>query len=138
MKKVYNVRFLKSNGVPDETQLNAENTEELIELVDSLREEMDITEIILMEQVGQVRYYVCAIGYEANSNITDYEENFGDFDSYEDAYRCFVKTQCLSETELFAKVPRKIKSLLLQLEECEETPELIQCIDVINECTINR
>ena len=79
-----------------------------------------------------IRYYVCGLGYDENNCITDYEQYFGDFDTYEEAYELFVKVQCRGAA-LFADVESKVRKLLIQLEECEETDEAIECIDVKNE-----
>ena len=80
----------------------------------------------------QTRYYVCGLGYDENYCITDYEQDFGDFDTYEEAYEMFVKLQCRDAEQFFTKAP-DVYQLLLQLEECEETDEAISCIDVKNE-----
>ena len=80
----------------------------------------------------ETRYYVCGLGYDENDCITDYEQSFGDFDTYEEAYELFVKLQCRSEESFFAKAPN-VYQLLIQLEECEETDDEINCIDVKNE-----
>ena len=77
-------------------------------------------------------YYVCGLGYDVNGNITDYEKYYGDFDTYEQAYARFVTVQCMSRDVLFPNV-RGVHQLLIQLEECEETEEEINCIDVKNE-----
>lgn len=79
-----------------------------------------------------IRYYVCSLGYDENDCITDYEEDFGDFDTYEEAYELFVKLQCRSE-ESFFEDASEVYELLIQLEECEETYGEISCIDVKNE-----
>lgn len=79
-----------------------------------------------------IRYYVCGIGYDENDCVTDYEKDFGDFDTYKEAYEVFVKLQCKDEKTFFEKAP-EIYQLLVQLEECEEDDEEIDCIDVINE-----
>ena len=80
----------------------------------------------------KTRYYVCGIGYDENDCITDYERKFGDFGTYEQAYARFVTVQCMSRDVLFANVCG-VHQMLLQLEECEETEEEINCIDVKNE-----
>lgn len=80
----------------------------------------------------ETRYYVCGLGYDENEHITDYECDFGDFDTYEEAYELFVKLQCRPYESFFTEVP-KIYQLLLQLEECEEDDECTECIDVKNE-----
>jgi hypothetical protein len=79
-----------------------------------------------------IRYYVSGIGYDENDCVTDYEEDFGDFDTYEGAYELFVKLQCRSEESFFENAS-EVYELLIQLEECEETDEEINCIDVRNE-----
>ena len=80
----------------------------------------------------KTRYYVCGLGYDVNGNITDDEQYFGDFDTYEEAYELFVKLQCRN-TESFFENASGINQLLIQVEECEETDDAITCIDVKNE-----
>lgn len=80
----------------------------------------------------EVRYYVCGLGYDKDNCVTDYECDFGDFDTYEEAYECFVKVQCSSPYSLFSH-PLASYQMLIQLEECEETENEINCIDVKNE-----
>jgi hypothetical protein len=80
----------------------------------------------------KIRFYVCGLGYDENNRIFDGEMNFGDFDTYEEAYETFVKLQCKDVCWFFEGAP-KWYQLLLQLEECEETDEEINCIDVKNE-----
>ena len=85
----------------------------------------------------KTRYYVCGLGYDEHDCITDYEQDFGDFDTYEEAYELFVKLQC-RDTGWFFESSTDIYQLLLQLEECEEDDDEINCIDVKNEwCIIN-
>ena len=79
-----------------------------------------------------VRYYVCGLGYDEHDCIADYEQDFGDFDTYAEAYELFVKLQCAGTELFFAKAP-EIYQVLLQLEECEETDGSISCTDVKNE-----
>lgn len=83
----------------------------------------------------KIRYYVSGIGYDEDDCITDYDEGFGDFDTYEEAYELFVRLQCRSEGSFF-KDAADVYELLIQLEECEETDEAITCIDVKNEWCI--
>jgi hypothetical protein len=75
---------------------------------------------------------VCGLGYDENDCITDYEQSFGDFDTYEEAYELFVKLQCKDEASFFKKTPN-LYQWLIQLEKCEETDDEINCIDVKNE-----
>lgn len=82
-----------------------------------------------------IRYYVCGLGYDVNGNITDYETDFGDFDTIEEAYELFMKLQDRSEESFFEDMP-EVYELLIQLEECEETDEEITCIDVKDEFSV--
>lgn len=78
------------------------------------------------------RYYVCGLGYDENNCITGYEQDLGDFDTYEEAYEEFVMLQCRDIGWFFRNTPN-VYQLLLQLEECEETDDAISCVDVKNE-----
>ena len=80
----------------------------------------------------QTRYYISALAYDKDDCITDYEQDFGNFDTYEEAYEEFVKLQC-KDVEWFFKNQANEYQLLLQLEECEESGEEINCVDVKNE-----
>ena len=80
----------------------------------------------------KTRYYVCGLGYDENNCITDYEDCFGDFDTYEEAYEEFVKLQCRHTGWFFEDAPN-LYQLLLQLEECEEYDDYSACIDIKNE-----
>ena len=79
----------------------------------------------------KTRYYVCGLGYDENNCITDYEQEFGDFDTYEEAYESFVNLQCKPEESFFEN--SDVYQLLIQLEECEEYDDSTECIDVHNE-----
>ena len=79
-----------------------------------------------------IRYYVSGLGYDENDCITDYDWDFGDFDTYEEAYERFVKLQCCNPESLFTHLLAS-PQMLIQLEECEEDDEEINCIDVKNE-----
>lgn len=80
----------------------------------------------------KIRYYICGLGYDVNDCTTDYEQDFGDFDTYEEAYELFVKLQCRSAESFFTQA-YGVYQLLIQLEECEETDGEINCINVKNE-----
>ena len=84
----------------------------------------------------ETRFYVCGLGYDANGYISDYDQHFGDFDTYEDAYELFVKLQCRNVESFFENISG-INQLLIQLEECEETDDAIICIDIKNEWWID-
>lgn len=79
-----------------------------------------------------IRYCVCGLGYDENYCVNDYEQQFGDFDTYESAYELFVKLQC-KDAESFFKDVTNIYQLLLQVEVCEEDDEGINCVDIKNE-----
>ena len=80
----------------------------------------------------KIRYYVCGLGYDENDCITDYEMDFGDFDTLAEAYELFVQLQCRDVASFFKRKSAPYQ-LLIQLEECEETDDAIECIDVRNE-----
>lgn len=80
----------------------------------------------------KIRYYVCGLGYDVNGNITDYEKDFGNFDTHKEAYEQFVKLQCTNTETLFINAI-EVNQLLIQLEECKVTDDEINCIDVKNE-----
>ena len=147
--KAINIEWDVTDGAEDMTQ------EEINEILGTLPKEMEIPEeledekeildwisdetgflfhgVTLIE--GKLRYYVCGIGYDENDCVTDYEDEFGDFDTYEEAYECFVKLQCKDAASFFEEAP-EIHTLLIQLEECDETETEINCIDVKNEWEI--
>ena len=77
-------------------------------------------------------YCVCGLGYDKNNHITDYEMYLGDFGTYEAAYEEFVKCQC-RDTGWFFRHAEDVYQLLIQLEECEDDGDEINCIDVKNE-----
>ena len=80
----------------------------------------------------KIMYSVCALGYDSDYRITDNFKDFGYFDNYEEAYELFVKIQCADPNKTFADVPYSSK-WMLQLEECEDYGDVIDCIDVHNE-----
>ena len=103
----------------------------LLEWYDEVKDlEMNYTGLIL-EKV-KTRYYVCSIGYNKQNCVIDYACDFGNFDTYEEAYELFVKLQCRNVESFFTNTT-DIYALFIQLEECEETENEITCIDVKNE-----
>lgn len=94
-----------------------------------------------------IRYYVCGLGYDENLEAIDYEVDFGDFDTYEEAYELFVKLQC-KNAEAFFVGTSEVYEIDIRIEECEETEDEIECVNVKNEwgiinpnykkCTMNR
>ena len=78
----------------------------------------------------KTRYYVCGLGYDKDARVTDYELYFGDFDTYEEAYKEFVRRR---DGGWIFYDASDVYTLLLQLEECEVTEDEINCIDVKNE-----
>jgi hypothetical protein len=80
----------------------------------------------------KIRYYVCGLGYDENLEVIDYEVDFGDFDSYKEAYELFVKLQCRSAESFFVNAS-EVYEIDIRLEECEETDDAIECIKIRNE-----
>lgn len=82
------------------------------------------------------RFYVCGIGYDENNRVTDNEWHFGSFNDYAKAYEHFVKLQCRNAASFFKDTNSNVYNvyqLLIQLEECEENEDGVECIDVRNE-----
>lgn len=80
----------------------------------------------------KIRYYVCGLGYDENSEAIDYEVSFGDFDTCEDAYKLFEELANRNAESFFVDAP-DVYEVEVRLEKCEETEDLIECIDVIDE-----
>lgn len=80
----------------------------------------------------KIKYYVCGLGYDENYCVTDYEQDFGDFDTYDEAFELFEKLKNRNEAEFFENAS-KLYQLLIQLEECEEDDDVTECIDVTDE-----
>ena len=85
--------------------------------------------------IAETRYHVCGLGYNEDNEPIDYEEDFGDFDTYVEAYELFVRLQCRDRESFFENAP-EVYALFIQLEECEEDDEEIRCIDIHNEWEI--
>ena len=81
----------------------------------------------------KIRYYVCGIGYDKNDCVTADEWDFRDFDTYEEAYNLFIQLQCRDAASFFTGSKSYVCKMLIQIEECEETDDYIECIDVKNE-----
>lgn len=79
-----------------------------------------------------IRYYVCGLGYNKNLEVIDYEVDFGDFDTYEEAYELFVKLQCRDEESFFTEAS-EVYQIDIRIEECEETDNHIECFQIRNE-----
>lgn len=82
-----------------------------------------------------IRYYVCGLGYDENNKAIDYEVGFGDFDTKEEAYELFEELSNRSAESFFINAP-KVYEIEIRLEECEETDEEIECIDIVDEFSI--
>lgn len=80
----------------------------------------------------KTRYYVVGMGYDKNDHVTDYEQYFGDFDTYEEARDLFMELLHIDRITFFNDIPN-VHQLCVQLEECEEDEEESTCIDVHNE-----
>ena len=87
----------------------------------------------------KTRYYVCGIGYDKNDCVTDYDREFGDFDTVEEAREKFAEAVREAEDnldEFFLDSEPEVVYWHIQLEKCEETKSEINCIDVIDEIDI--
>ena len=79
-----------------------------------------------------IRYYVCGLGNDENLEAIDYEVGFGDFDTCEEAYELFEELENRNAESFFVNAS-KVYELEIRLEECEETEDGIECIDIIDE-----
>ena len=87
----------------------------------------------------KIRYYVSGIGYDNNNCVTDYDREFGDFDTVEEAREKFDEAVREAEDnldEFFLNSEPEVAYWHIQLEKCEETDEYIECIDVLDEVDI--
>ena len=80
----------------------------------------------------RIRWYVYGIGYDVNDCVTDYSQCFGDFNTYDEAFKAFEELRNRSEESFFEKIP-KMYQLVIQIEECEEDDNESSCIDVYDE-----
>jgi hypothetical protein len=92
--------------------------------------DLDIEVQVDLESIS--KFCVCALGYDAQACITDYEVTLGEFNTYEDAYRAFI--QCQSRPFSTMDFPwDKVSQILLQVERCVEEDDEIRCEEVCNE-----
>lgn len=80
----------------------------------------------------KTRFYVCGLGYDEDFEAIDYEVGFGDFDTYEEAYELFVKLQCRNAESFFVDAS-EVYEIDIRIEECEETEDEIECVNLKNE-----
>ena len=126
---VYDIEAEELEKIADE---NNTTVAEVVEMLMAYAEEMKKDNNLKQGKEKVVKYCVCGLGYDKNNCITDYEMYLGDFDTYEEAYEEFVGLQC-RDTGWFFRHVKDVYQLLLQLEECEDDGDEINCIDVKNE-----
>ena len=80
----------------------------------------------------KIRYYVCGLGYDENLEVIDYEVDFGDFDTYEEAYNLFVELQCRRAESFFVNAS-EVYEIDIRIEECVEINDGIECFNIRNE-----
>ena len=80
----------------------------------------------------KTRYYVVGMGYDENDNVTDHEQYFGDFDTYEEARWTFIDLMHMDRATFFENIP-DVYQLCVQIEECEEDEVETTCVEVHNE-----
>jgi hypothetical protein len=97
--------------------------------------DLDIEVQVDLESIS--KFCVCALGYDAQECITDYEVTLGEFDTYEEAYEAFVHCQCNPLTVITGFPPEKVSQILLQLERCIEDDDEIHCEEICNEWWID-
>ncbi len=80
----------------------------------------------------KTRYYVCGIGYNENNCVTDHEQSFGDFDTYDEARDRLIELMSKGRESFFTDA-NDIYQLCVQIEECEETEDETNCVDILDE-----
>lgn len=83
----------------------------------------------------RTRYYVCGLGYDVNGEAIDYEVFFGNFDTCEEAYELLDELENRSPESFFVNAS-EVYEIEIRLEECEETEEENECIDVKDEFSV--
>lgn len=86
----------------------------------------------------EIRYFVCALGYDSNGCITDFEKDFGDFDTIEKAQNKFDEVIDRAKEIFLDGDYTEVAYWHLQLEECECTKEYDECIDIIDEYDVEK
>lgn len=81
-------------------------------------------------------YSLVALEYDEKDCIRDREWYLSEKNNYQEVYEDFVKLQSLSDEDFFEKFPKNVYQICLQLEECIETKDGIECLDVKNEIWI--
>lgn len=86
----------------------------------------------------EIRYFVCGIGYDADDCVTDYDREFGDFDTLEEAREKFDEAVREAEDNLdeFFCDDELVAYWKIQLEKCDCTEECDECVDVLLETDI--
>ena len=81
----------------------------------------------------KLKYFLCAIGYDAEGYVTDFEETLAEFKNEREACIAFDKFIWNENANEHFKAWTSVKDILLQVEKCEETEHSIECIDIIKE-----
>ena len=77
------------------------------------------------------KYFVTALGYDETHSITDYDHSYGVFDSYEEAYKKWVKVLD-DEKSLFTNTDN-LYQMCVFIEECFKNKKSVECYDLKNE-----
>ena len=107
-------------------------------LLDTMKDELfinSIDDVKEIDEVGSVRYYVCAIGYDKFEHVTDHEVDLGDFDTEEEARACF-EDACKKTFQEIDDI-EELKYWKIQLEVCDDTFNGVECFDILEEYNVN-
>lgn len=127
-------------GDIEDVERAIEPDENLENLADWLLEEYNRLKDLNIDEDGLIhlyRYYVDACGHDEEEMLTDFEEEYGDFDDLEDAIEAFKEKIENGFVREFLDNPTTA-SITIRIEKCKEDVDTIECIEVVKEKTIYR
>lgn len=87
------------------------------------------------------KYFVAGIAYDFNDCVTDYDMYFGEYETLEEAKSQFSDTISNLEanhSDMFAGRYESINYWMIQIEECECSDDVDECVDVIDDYYLYR
>lgn len=81
-------------------------------------------------------YYDCSGMLDESDGLIGCEHGYEDFDTFEEAYECFCKIQSQERSSFFTGIHENAHTAQLQIEECEDFDDYMECIDIKKECSI--
>lgn len=82
---------------------------------------------------SNIFYCLVAVEYGKRNFAKSRRWCLGENDNYRELYNLFVHFQCQSSETFFEKFPKDVYQVQVLLEECQETKNGIECIQIKNE-----